>query len=111
VKLTPGVIFINVKRANFSYKRFVSAAFFLLHVHKKTAETTFVRKIRTFNVDEIDTWCRKLRRMILDEPLNGSIIKSYDIYRIFHRAFYRFAYLDKLNSPHGDLILGSSQFS
>ena len=23
---------------------------------KKAAETTFVRNIRTFNVDEIDTW-------------------------------------------------------
>ncbi len=24
---------------------------------EKAAKTTFVRNIRTFNVDEIDTWC------------------------------------------------------
>jgi len=32
----------------------ISAAFFLVTVCKKAAETTFVRKIRTYNIDEID---------------------------------------------------------
>jgi len=27
-----------------------------MYVCKKAAETTFVRNIRTYNVDEIDTW-------------------------------------------------------
>jgi len=32
-------------------------SFFYVHVtRKKTAKMTFVWKIRTFNVDEIDTW-------------------------------------------------------
>jgi len=49
VKLTPGVNFINVKRTNFSYEhRFGS--FYYVHV------THVTRKIRAFNVDEIDGW-------------------------------------------------------
>jgi len=35
----------------------ILADFFLrMYVRKKAAETTFVQNIRTFNVDEIDTW-------------------------------------------------------
>jgi len=34
----------------------ISAAFSTVHVTRKDAETTFVRKTRTQNVDEIDTW-------------------------------------------------------
>ncbi len=45
------VNFINVIRTNFSYEcRFSS--FFYIHI---TAEMTFVRKIRAFDVDEIGT--------------------------------------------------------
>ncbi len=49
-----GVNFINIKCANFLYKCQFSS-FFSSYVYvKKAAETTFVRKIRTYNVDEID---------------------------------------------------------
>jgi hypothetical protein len=41
----------------------------LLHVHKKAAETTFVRKIRTFNVDEIDG-----RQVLRGRGISNSII-------------------------------------
>ncbi len=51
--LPPVVNFINVKRTNFSYERHVLAAFSnYMYVRRKT---TLVRKIRTSNVDEIDT--------------------------------------------------------
>jgi len=50
--LEPGVNFINVKPMNFSYK----CRFGNVHVtRKKLPKPTFVRKIRVFNVDEIDT--------------------------------------------------------
>ncbi len=46
-----GVNFINIKRTNFSYARWFRQLF---SSYMYVAETTFVRKIRTFNVDEID---------------------------------------------------------
>ncbi len=49
----PGVNFNNVKCANFSYERHFGS-FFLVTCIVKAAETTFVQKICTFNVDEID---------------------------------------------------------
>ncbi len=50
--MCPGVNFINVKRANFLYE----CHFFYVHVTRKSCRNvTFVQKIRTFNVDEIDT--------------------------------------------------------
>jgi len=52
VKLTPAVNFINVIRARFSYEPHFGSFFYV----KKAAETTFVRKTRASNVDEIDTW-------------------------------------------------------
>jgi len=45
-----GVNFINILRERFLYEH-CFGSIFQLHVHRKT---TFVRKIRTFNVDEID---------------------------------------------------------
>ncbi len=49
--ITLGVNFINVKRTNFSHK----PHFRNVHVtRKKLPKPAFVRKIRTFNVDEID---------------------------------------------------------
>jgi len=51
------VNFINILRTNFSYIRRLFGSFFLrTYVRKKAAKKTFVRKIRTYNVDEIDTW-------------------------------------------------------
>ncbi len=51
-----GVNFINIKRTNFLYE-YHFGSFYYVHVTAlKAAETTFVWKIRTFNVDEIDTW-------------------------------------------------------
>ncbi len=47
-----GVNFINILRTNFSY------------VRKKAAEKTFVRKIRAYNVDQIDTKSLLLRLLI-----------------------------------------------
>ncbi len=57
MKLTPIVNFINVKRANFSYKRWFWQLF---SSYMYVAETTFVRKKRAKNVDEIDTFWLKL---------------------------------------------------
>ena len=45
---SPPVDFINIKRANFLYKRRFSS--YVLALSKNV-----VQKIRTFNVDEIDT--------------------------------------------------------
>jgi len=53
VILGPTVNFINVKRANFSYERWFWQLF---STYMYVAETTFVRNIRTFNVDEIATF-------------------------------------------------------
>ena len=47
MKLTTGVNFINIICTNFSYERHFSTYMWL-------EETTFVGKIRTYNVDEID---------------------------------------------------------
>jgi len=44
-----GVNFINIIRGHFSYEFFNKA-------ENVTRKMTFVRKIRTYNVDEIDTW-------------------------------------------------------
>ncbi len=53
IRLTPGVNFINVKSANFSYKhRFGSFFSSCMYVEKRCSYEKFVRK----NVDEIDTW-------------------------------------------------------
>jgi len=50
-----GVNFININRTNFSYERHFGNG----HVtRKKLLKPMFVRKIRAFNVDEIDTMGR-----------------------------------------------------
>jgi len=47
------------QRARFSYELHFSSFFIRMWVYvKKAAETTFVRKTRAFNVDEIDTCCK-----------------------------------------------------
>jgi len=51
----PLVNFINVKRAKFLYERHFGSFFSSYMYVVKAAETTFVQKIRTCNVDEIDT--------------------------------------------------------
>jgi len=50
----PGVNFINIKSANFTYEWHFGSFFFSYVYVKKAAETTFVWKIRTYNIDEID---------------------------------------------------------
>jgi len=63
MKLTPMVNFINNLRADILYEHHFGSFFSTnvrtyvrTHVRKKkAAETTFVRNICTFNVDEIDT--------------------------------------------------------
>ncbi len=56
-----GFNFINVKRMNFCTK-VIFSNFFYLHLTRekleKSAEKMLVRKMRTGNVDEIDTWVR-----------------------------------------------------
>jgi hypothetical protein len=57
---THAVNFINILRTNFADERRFGG-FFYLHAHLlttylKAAETMFVRKIRTYNVDEIHYW-------------------------------------------------------
>jgi len=54
ITMRSGVNFINVKRTNFSYKRCFSSFYYVHVTRKKTAKMTFVRKIRAFNIDEID---------------------------------------------------------
>jgi len=53
-----GLNFINVERTNFSHESCFFGSFFLVTCMYvvKAAEMTFVRKICTFNIDEIDTW-------------------------------------------------------
>jgi len=51
----PTVNFINVIRTNFSYECPFGSFFYIQVTRKKAAEMTFVRIIRMFNVDEIDT--------------------------------------------------------
>jgi len=53
--ISTGVNFINVLHTNFSYERCFSSFFSSYMYVVKAAETMFVRKICTFNVDEIDT--------------------------------------------------------
>jgi len=51
----PGVNFINVICANFLYERCFGSFFLVTCTYLlKAAETTFVRKICAYNVDEID---------------------------------------------------------
>ncbi len=50
----PGVNFINVKLANFTYECHFGSFFTSYLYVKKAAEMTFVRKMRMYNVDEID---------------------------------------------------------
>ncbi len=53
-KLTPGVNFINVIYTNFAYECCLDS-FFSSYVYvEKAAETMFVQKICSYNVDEID---------------------------------------------------------
>jgi hypothetical protein len=49
------VNFINVKHTKFLYKHCFGSFYYVYVTTKKATEMTFVRKIRTFNVDEIDT--------------------------------------------------------
>jgi len=50
------VNFINVFANAFFCTNVISAAFLVTCTVEKAAKMTFVRKICTFNVDEIDTW-------------------------------------------------------
>jgi len=56
---TPGVNFINIFKYEFFVRIFrtniISEAFTTYMQLEKAAKTTFERKIRMFNVDEIDT--------------------------------------------------------
>ncbi len=54
-KVCPVVNFINIIHTNFSYERHFGSFFYIHVTRKKAAETTFIQKIRTFIVDEIDT--------------------------------------------------------
>ncbi len=49
-----GVNFINVLRKHFSYERHFGSFFSSYMYVVKAAKTMFVRKICTFNIDEID---------------------------------------------------------
>ena len=51
-----GVNFINIIVTNFSYECCFGSFFYVHVTRKKAAETTFVWKICTNNVDEIDGW-------------------------------------------------------
>ncbi len=67
-----GVNFINVKHANFLYERYFDSFFSSNMYIVKAAETTFVQKICTFNVDEIDT-CPRLAKFFC---LTASLMRS-----------------------------------
>jgi hypothetical protein len=60
MKSTPGLNFINVKCACFSYECRFGSFFMYVHMLKKAAKTTFVQKTRAYNVDEIDPWRGKM---------------------------------------------------
>jgi len=79
----------------------------------KAAETTFVRKIRTFNVDEIDTGRKgKCRQKIITKShftKGSSHSLETNLMNKNHRE--RFTELDKPKFAYGRLVLGSSPFS
>ncbi len=52
--MTPAVNFINIMFVCFLYERRFGSFFYVRVTRKKAAETTFVQKIRTYNVDESD---------------------------------------------------------
>jgi len=56
IGLAPGVNFINIFTNEKIRTNVVSAAFTTYMQLEKAAETTFIWKICTFNVDEIDTF-------------------------------------------------------
>jgi len=56
IGLAPGVHFINIFTNEKIRTNVVSAAFTTYMQLEKAAETTFIWKICTFNVDEIDTF-------------------------------------------------------
>ncbi len=60
MKLTPAVNFINVECENFLYERWFWQLFSSYMYVVKAAKMTFVRKICTFNVDEINTCLPKM---------------------------------------------------
>ena len=51
VRFTQGPNFINILHTRFSFRKFVQS-------QNVTRKKTFVRKMRVFNVDEIDTWAQ-----------------------------------------------------
>jgi len=53
-KICSGVNFINVKCTIFLYEHRFSSFYYVHVTRKKVVKTTFERKIRTFNIDEID---------------------------------------------------------
>jgi len=55
--MCPGVNFINVKGTNFSYEHCFGSFYYVHVTRKKAAKTTFIRKICSFNIDEIDGRC------------------------------------------------------
>jgi hypothetical protein len=72
----PGVNFINVLRTNFSYKR----RFGNVRVtRKKLPKPTFVRKIRAFNVDEID--CRGPGQRVVSYSFYGDLRQNPEVGR------------------------------
>jgi hypothetical protein len=59
--IVSGVNFINIKRTNFSYAHWFRQLF---SSYMYVAETTFVRKICMFNIDEIDGWRHKMCHLL-----------------------------------------------
>jgi len=83
-----GLNFINVKRARFSYERHFGSFFLCMYVRKKAAKTTFVRKMRASNVDEIDTRFRELKTITIEIRLNFQTNFYWSESRTFANAFY-----------------------
>ncbi len=67
-----GVNFINFKLANFTYECHFSSIFSSYMYVKKASETTFIQKICTYNVDEIDgrITYKNVTNFILEPNLN-----------------------------------------
>ena len=94
-----GVNFMNVKRANFTHECHFGSFFSSYLYVKKAAEMTFVRKIRTYNVDEIDG-CSLFRIIIYRRTIRVYENRHFPSQLWWQKAspFCRLVFLSKLGS-------------
>jgi len=96
----PRCHFINVKHTNLLYERRFGSFYYVHVTRKKADETTFVRKLRTFNVDEIDVRSSKLGMDVERKTKCLEIPASHDFP-------YHFVFLSKAPALSASSLLSS----